>query len=246
MIVDCSVSRTQDARAEQTESVDRERFASLINQLKHHSKRLGIPAADPSPQVFEFFFALAPARRCEVIREFERTILDCATYELEAKQEKFTFKQEIGSLRKFLSGAKLKLAGGYDISDFAKEDEVVEVYSLSHTQIFRSWSCFNYCSYSLADLLVYDWTTLYERPQWVVQRILEELEPLIKGQIDFVEHQIPPYILRERLPGHCNVIHMDMKYIARLVDVDSDEIRGFIAVTAATLEPIDPSKIAFI
>ncbi|MEZ0390714.1 MAG: hypothetical protein ACAH59_00765 [Pseudobdellovibrionaceae bacterium] len=62
-----------------------------------------------------------------------------------------------------------------------KSNEVIEIYNQNQIQIFRTLNFFNYCGYSLLDLLTNEWYTLWQRPSTILEALKTKAEEVFSG-----------------------------------------------------------------
>jgi len=112
----------------------------------------------------------------------------------------------------FLKRSGLRLPNQDEFVDLIAEGDIIEVYDLNLTQIYRSWSVFKVTSYTLADLLVFPFDMLYERPSWILGRLMELVPKALSPQLPIVDFKAEGVKLQERLNSHKNIILFSMKY----------------------------------
>src|SRR5690606_14370708 len=64
--------------------------------------------------------------------------------------------------------------------DKIDEDDLIEIYNLENIQIFRNLKFYETTTYSLEDLLLYDWPELYSRPKRMTEQLLNLVESVIR------------------------------------------------------------------
>jgi hypothetical protein len=75
-------------------------------------------------------------------------------------------------------------------------EHMVEVYSLENIQIFRSINFFDYCNYSILDLLAREWMALYERLSSVTESIFREIHETVAAK-EFRRLKTPAHVMKE-------------------------------------------------
>lgn len=81
--------------------------------------------------------------------------------------------------------------------NFVTDDKMIEIYNLENVQTFRSINFFDYCNYSLLDVLAREWYVLYDR----LDSVNEGLYSTIKSAIDtgeLAKFTLPPVVMKER------------------------------------------------
>lgn len=69
-----------------------------------------------------------------------------------------------------------------DLHKVIEKGDVVEFYKLNHMQIFRTFSYFEYTSYTIEDVYCRPWYSLYERDEKITEKILQMAEPVFLGE----------------------------------------------------------------
>lgn len=93
---------------------------------------------------------------------------------------------------------KLGLVPNSDLFSHITNDDIVEIYSKDHVQLFRNFAFFDCCSYTLEELYTYEWWSLFERDEEITQKILKETHRVFSGEVEgtFVP-DVPKHALRE-------------------------------------------------
>jgi hypothetical protein len=87
------------------------------------------------------------------------------------------------------------------VYDTLKTGDVVEIYNVDLIQVFRNFAFFDVCSYTLLDLINYEFFELYDRSQLINHYILEATATLSKRAYDLsplsLQH-VPKHLLQEK------------------------------------------------
>ena len=67
--------------------------------------------------------------------------------------------------------SKFGLKGPSELFSTLSEEDCIEIYSATGTQMFRSFNFFKYCSYSPEDLLTSPWQELYDRDTDIISQM---------------------------------------------------------------------------
>lgn len=119
------------------------------------------------------------------------------------------------------------------------EEDVVEVYSANMEQVYRSFNFFKYCGYSLLDLSIYDWQSLWERPSFVMQQMQAYAIDALQGNFILKKVDIIKHIVRETFNSGLTaeftprVCRMSFNYIAPVFK--REHIAGFIVTSRGEL-----------
>ncbi|HWU44755.1 MAG TPA: hypothetical protein VN132_14990, partial [Bdellovibrio sp.] len=68
---------------------------------------------------------------------------------------------------------KLGLVPRSDLFSHLTNEHIVEIYSAENVQLFRNFKFFEFCSYSLEELLTIEWWGLFERDAQITQKIFD-------------------------------------------------------------------------
>lgn len=223
-------------------------FIELLAKIQTRLLSMGHNTVSPTTNMVAVFDNLDFARR-----EFVLEVLhDNLASVNEASTEHWRIGQidrlcELRSLSRYLSSRRLVLARP-ELMNLIDEDDVIEIYNTEGIQIYRSWSCFRVCSYSLVDLLLHDWDTLYERPTSVVAHISECIANALSPDLPLVTYGVPEYLIAERFEGHDNVFHFNMKNITAVLDAKTRRPVGVCSTGSAKLAKTrkDAKKLKFI
>lgn len=202
------------------------RLNDLISEHAQILRKINLVVRDPSKETLLDFDLLPRERKLLILANlrFQNDVILEASAGLSpadiASNGQFTREKELPYLMTALRKAGLRL-GDCSILDQIKDDDIIEVLDSRGVQIYRSWSCYKYCAYSLAELLVYDWDTLYVRPSWVAKKLHEMAPLLYQPGAATMPYMLPEYTITERLLKNDRVLLFEMKHASPLVCVDS-------------------------
>lgn len=191
--------------------------ASLIQIIADLESALAIflkrPIKPSSAKSLVPFFQLAESQQTQAINsltiqlDFVREAITCG---LDAYNE--------GSLVR-LAMKKLSLFADENLVEKVEPTDIVEIFSPDQTQVYRSFSCFALCNYTIAELVTYPWYDLYERPSMVEDKILELALPVLHGESGFrtLTEVFPPYVLVERMTEEKSAFRVQEKFYARMI-----------------------------
>ena len=130
---------------------------------------------------------------------------------------------EIGILKHALG--KLRLIGSQDVIDKIEQDDVIEVLDENSCQVYRSFSCFDLCNYSLEELASYPWYELYDRSSKITQDTLNVINSVIEGKCQYVSlsTKIPEYTMSETRTEKPVTFIMKEKFMAALVHAPTNK-----------------------
>nr|BFD60039.1 hypothetical protein CKG001_21460 [Bdellovibrio sp. CKG001] len=129
-------------------------------------------------------------------------------------------KQVVETLRFYQELCHSQLAEGYRINDSLSftwrafrrlglvpraelfshmvDEDIVEIYSEDHIQLFRNFTFFDFCSYTLEELHTNEWWALFERDEEITTKIIEEVRKVFSEEVrETFAPDIPKHVLRE-------------------------------------------------
>jgi hypothetical protein len=135
----------------------------------------------------------------------------------------------------------LHLPEGAD--DLVRDDYIVEIYSLEGYQLFRNFKFLDCVSYSLSELLVYEWPELFRRPGIVTDTIIGHF-------IKFSQHEIlnpipsgcPLHVIEEIFSEDKNKALIDQKEFVPLFEDDPTQVAAVMVLIKAELMTEDDGK----
>ena len=116
----------------------------------------------------------------------------------------------------------LKLGDG-DFFSILAEDDVIEIYTPQGLLLYRNFTAYKYTSYSLLDLIVYEWFELYERDRQLIDEMLNHTREILLTGTRTERFRTPPHLIRERHLNCRKVLSGEMKYICPLQDQNTGQ-----------------------
>ena len=133
----------------------------------------------------------------------------------------------------------LKEFGFRPPSDFfghLTESSIVEIHSPEGLQLFRSFSFYRYCSYTIEDLYCGSWSTLYERDEEIVPLIFNLAGGVFSGQIQStVRADVPRHVVRETNSRYRYEVELEFQWLAPLFAEGTRQAVATIVIESATL-----------
>lgn len=113
---------------------------------------------------------------------------------------------------------KLSLLSDTNVFDEIENGDVIEIFDREYRQVYRSYSCFNLCNYSLIELTSYPFFELYERSSHVTKRLVEFCDAIINGSATYLSFStLPEYVLRELKTQNPSSFSVREKFVSKLV-----------------------------
>jgi|GEM_PF-5692135 len=154
---------------------------------------------------------------------------------------------EIHQLKNMLHSLNWRMTDPDFLDSFAV-GEIIEVYDGNAVQIYRSWNFFQYCSYSLIDILSQDWGQLYERPRDVVQKLWDIFPKLFSKELSTIKYQnfgIATYLLIEKQIESEMGFYFTMNLASPIQD-EFGNICAFVSTGSVTPIPLERETSASI
>lgn len=166
-------------------------FAQL---LREH----GTEVAIDSPRAREAWAGLGLEAKEKILRQFTAYHQNC--------RELYAFGVSLRDNLAFVNHSlkRARLFAKDPIDNLLRNDYMVEAYNLDNIQIFRSINFFDYCNYSILDLLAREWMELYERLSSVTESIFGEISAMLTVK-EFRNFETPAHVMKERDANPCGV-----------------------------------------
>lgn len=182
------------------------RLENLLEQFT--GKR---PAPAPA-RAWDAFFALPETKREEIITSWSSQ----ADFIQGAIDRGIDHCDERGMLNYALGTMNLLADTG--LFSMIEDSDVFEIMSPDFVQVYRSFSYFALCNYSLVELASYPFFELYERSSWVMEQLLKYGSPVLEGKTNIaLMDQIPEYTIREVMTETGCLYSMKERAVVRLV-----------------------------
>jgi hypothetical protein len=175
------------------------------------SKLLGQTPKRAPVHAWERFLALPSQTRCQI----EQSWKDQAAFIQAALDQNLDACDEREMLK--FAASKLNLLGDSSLLERIEKDDVVEILNEHHIQVYRSFSCFSLCNYSLVELACYPWFELYERSSVISKQILDRFAHVMDGKSQFDDlSDLPEYSLRELMTEERALFSMREKFCLKV------------------------------
>lgn len=203
------------------------------------------PRAFPPQYAIDFFNGLELSVKREVLANMGLMIQMSTPKKTNLERVSRSF--EVQCTNRFLKKLSLRYKDPC-FSNYFHDGDIIEIFSSTGVQIYRSWSYFNFSSYSLGELLLYSWDELYERPKRTVDQLMSLMGVLFSPEattIKYSDYGIEPYVLRERHGEHSRAVSLDMKYATPIIN-DQNMPVAFASIEGGDIIPPSSSPLAFV
>lgn len=128
---------------------------------------------------------------------------------------------------------KIKATPEMDIFDKIEDGDVVEVYYDDHVQIFRNLEFFNYCSFTIDELLCGKWYNLYKRDFVTTLKMLRMAFKLLTKRLEVTTAWSVPEHVFDEVGSEEKLRHsIVLKYVSPIKN--QGEMIGAICTSRAT------------
>lgn len=208
------------------------RFAQVAESISDLTALSGFRLAPTSAANTPVFSSHTPEKQIE--------ILETITRHSELYQESAMMDGDLVSSQMMTWRALSKFGFVPNPELFTKigKDDVIEIYSLDHIQLYRNFQFYKFCSYSIEDLFCKPWPELFRRhDDSVTPALLEFVEKACTTHAkSIVETNLATHTLEESQSPKRNLMSVRVKYISALHDRQGS-VAGFIVVEEAKLLP---------
>lgn len=80
------------------------------------------------------------------------------------------------------------------------EGQVIEFYGTDGVQLYRNINFFDFCSYSLLDISVFEWYNLWQRPSQIQEQMNRDAVKVFSTATPVMQYKVPRHVLREVKP----------------------------------------------
>lgn len=144
---------------------------------------------------------------------------------------------------------RLGLTASQGTMDKIKDGNVIEIYNAQNIQIFRNITFMEFCSYSLLDLITFEFYELYERSTHITAKLLDAGREVLGTAIDFLdfaEKNVPQHTLREKFSDARDQYLVTMKYLCPLYSGPNKRSALLVVQQGERLPKYDQAALAFI
>lgn len=209
-----------------------QRFSELLQRHGYNVKSF-------TPASVLHFDALEQKQRASILDQFQKYSGLC----FEAEQQGVTFRDNRQMTTHILK--KIGMVAPKDFYDRLELEDIVEIYDLNGVQIFRNFTFYEYCTYTLVELISYPWYELLERHSSVTESIGGHIMAVLGDCHDTIPSTVPFHSVRELFSEERRLFGSRFKFFAPLF-AGPGQKKGFICSGALSEIPHDPQTIAFI
>lgn len=219
----------------------RSEMSLAVTVLDQALQRFLGKSTPPAPQKAWDYFLVLPEERqvaaLSAVRGLYSFVCEAMDAEIEATDESSMLHfamNRFGLLHQELDGPAVK------------PNDIVEIFDENGLQIYRSFSTFAMCNYSLLELTAYPWWELYERPSMLTERFQQIGADMMAGKYSHVDvSEWANYTIKELLMDMPETFAIQDLYISKLRSVISRRTY-FLSVKNIRPLPNSASGLRFI
>ncbi len=201
-----------------------ENLKSLISRFAIIANRFDVEVKLYSPDALERLATLNELAVADIYKYFAAYVGFC----------EHAIKNDINlkNSKLFLSAtlAKLDLKVDDQFINSISESDLVEMYDLNHRQIFRNFRFYEITSYSLSDLLTFDWSELYSRSSAITESLFKIVGQVVaeKSLATLLPMDVSPHLIKEIRANPVQACGVTFKFMAPVFD-NQGQISGYVA-----------------
>jgi hypothetical protein len=223
------------SKSSSTSSDMSENFRELSIEIAALGKQAGVtitPYLDPS---LPYFTALPEDQKSDILHQLR-------VYRNICNQVVASGHALTNALKVLWSSIdQLNLRPPSDLFGRLDKDDVFEIND-GHFQIFRSFSYYQYCSYTLEDLYCRPWPKLWERDGALTDEILDIIDRTIKTK-QTVWANTKTHLVRECASNECYNLNYKLQFMAPLYDQSTNHSNyALVGIKVGFADSIEKSE----
>jgi PAS domain-containing protein len=217
-------------------------FKDLLSQIEGAAFQQGIHLR-PSPEtVFLRFQKHTKATQLKILG----SLLNY--YEIFAQALKDKAQLRDGKTMLWYALKRFGLRPTSEVFDVISDEDIIEIYNADGIQIYRNLNFYEISSYSLGELVAFEWSELYQREDQVSVEIMKLAGDILKGKYSKTfQSPIPRHKLIEKFSEECHVLDMIQRHYSPLYPLEGGrQVVGVIATSQVhVLEKTNSKRSTF-
>lgn len=192
------------------ENAEIRRLLAVEENLAEVALRFGLEVKRTPPAGWIQATSLAPSMRKRVsqsLRDLTHDLLVCERDGLDPWND---------GLFLTVSMRRMGLTYPMDWLDHIVEGDLVEGYDMNRFQVFRNLQFMQKSSYSLVELMSYEWPVLFDRSSIITQRLMTYCDEILWLQNKTIVFDVPVHFIRELRSVDRQVLEVQFKYLSPL------------------------------
>lgn len=204
------------------------KFLEVIGSLTQSINAYGFRVPEPPPMASEILPHVPDEVKKQICDSLDgyRRLIDPRQWQAAAGNRR---ELDLAHFEMFAKVACVSLADPEFMSEFA-EGDIIEAYSVSHHQLFRSLEFFRLCSYDLLTLTMVPWHQLFRRPESVQLGLMNWAEYVLMKAIPSTPSLVPPHVIQECYEGNSRSFLYSIKRGGVLLDSVSKKPKGYLTI----------------
>lgn len=218
----------KSALVTQKNNLYKEKFKELAHQIVELGRQANVTIRAYKDESLPYFSLLEDPKKEQII--------SCLSFLLKVCELTITNGDSLADSNRLTWQAikELKWHPCSDLFSTITKESIIEIYDANNLQVFRSFSFFEFCSYSLEEIHSLPWLALYYRPNGeITQKIMTQIGRLFaSGSKKTKFLGIPPHYVKESRSALQYEILVSVEYISPLFDA-SHRPAGVVAIETA-------------
>lgn len=197
----------------------------------------GIDVPEASPKALDRILELSDAELLSIAESYELTLQLVAT-DFPDKKISNEIEKEIRIAKAALRHHGLRAQDSFWES--LEKDQIIEIYNSDMKQIYRSFSFFRHCGYSILDLSVFEWFALFQRSQIVMAQMHADVDKVLTLNLPLHKAQTQPHLMKQGLDTgvtldfRARICHVEFHHLGALAGFGpGNQAAGFICTCSA-------------
>lgn len=200
-------------------------FMSFCEELSYIANSYGIYLKPYNENGINRFASLTLEQQTGIVEALRTYVLQLHS----AIEEKIEPRGGDNRRHAWWSLNKLGLRPPMDLFDQITDRDIIEIYNQDSIQVFRSFDMFQYLSYSLSEIFSFDWTELYDRDDFVFNRMFNLVGTILQGTVTGISAPgFPPHVVVEKFSENKRWAKMQHSIFCPLYNIDGS-IGGFLS-----------------
>jgi hypothetical protein len=110
----------------------------------------------------------------------------------------------------------LRLSYPNDFLDNVVFGDLIEGYDMNRLQVFRNMRFMEMSTYSLMEILAFEWPLLFDRSQMITDQMISYCDEILWASNKTINFQIPTHFIRELRSKERQLLEVNFKYLSPL------------------------------
>lgn len=231
-----------DPRLSQTLSrPDLYRLYIIENRLFATASQFGLTIKTSALTTYDYLKSQPIEKVDRIAREisdFTETLLTCAEEQIDPWNDHEFFR---------ISMKRMGVQYPKDWFQHITDGDLVEAYDRNRFQIFRNLRFMETSSYSLLDILTFEWPVLFDRSYAITQALIHFCDVLVWEANRTIPFAIPQHYIRELRSVDKQVLQVNFKHLCPIFSGPNQPFGIIASCRASVVEASDPAgRLSFV